>query len=261
MKELFSFAEGATPITDCSGLIPRWVHNTEDLNRVEAENIAQAQRKYLNGRVSDPKMWFNVQELKKVHRAMFGNVWEWAGNYRQSETSIGIKPALIPFRLAEFCSEVVYWSQEPIELTFVERAARIHHRLVFIHPYNNGNGCFSRLIADRFLLALKCTHPVWPSYLNQDGLDRKTYIQALKCADSGDYEPLIIFMKTFGAQDPTIEKLIKNTFYRHYIHGEQGVSLLKALLRYEDHILDKSTLLLAKKLGLEKMVTLLSDSH
>jgi len=46
MVENFEFPEGATPITDCSGLIPDWVHHLKDLNRVEAENILKAQGRY-----------------------------------------------------------------------------------------------------------------------------------------------------------------------------------------------------------------------
>ncbi|HSW86740.1 MAG TPA: hypothetical protein VLG49_04475, partial [Rhabdochlamydiaceae bacterium] len=102
----FEFPEDATPISDCSGLIPIWVHNLNDLNRVEAENIVHAQRKYLRGPVDNPKHWFETGELKEIHRAMFGAVWEWAGSYRKSITSIGIKPSLIPIQLAEFCHEV-----------------------------------------------------------------------------------------------------------------------------------------------------------
>lgn len=67
-------------------------------------------------------------------------------------------------------------------------AARVHHRLVFIHPFENGNGRFSRLIADRFLLAFKCPHPVWPSHLNQEGVVRKGEIKTLKSADTDDYQ-------------------------------------------------------------------------
>lgn len=49
MPEQFEFPEGATPISDCSSLIPPWFHHLNDLNRVEAENIMNAQRKYLQG--------------------------------------------------------------------------------------------------------------------------------------------------------------------------------------------------------------------
>ncbi|MBS4168731.1 ankyrin repeat domain-containing protein [Parachlamydia sp. AcF125] len=36
MAKHFDFPEGATPIDDCSGLIPSWVHNLNDLNRIES---------------------------------------------------------------------------------------------------------------------------------------------------------------------------------------------------------------------------------
>lgn len=265
MVRQFEFPEGATPLADCSGLIPNWVHHLDDLNRVEAENIAHAQRQYLRPPVADPKKWFNIEELKKIHRAMFGNVWEWAGKYRNSVTSIGIKPALIPNRLAECCSEVISWSAHPIELTFVERAARIHHQLVFIHPFENGNGRFSRLVADRFLLAWRCPYPIWPIRLNQESQARKEYIQALKSADAGDYEFLVNFMRNLGARDPTINELIKNNFYRLYIQGKQGAAIVRALLKRDKYLINnvvenQSSLRLAEKAGLEEIVNLLIDS-
>ncbi|MBA2728167.1 MAG: mobile mystery protein B [Parachlamydiaceae bacterium] len=265
MPERFEFPEGATPIGDCSGLIPLWVHHLYDLNRVEAENILNAQRKYLQGRIGDPKNWFQVKELKAIHQAMFGNVWEWAGVYRKSITSIGINPSLIPTQLAEICLEVSSWSHYPVELTFVEMAARVHHRLVFIHPFENGNGRFSRLIADRFLLAFKCQHPVWPSHLNQEGVVRKDYIKTLKSADKGDYSPLVAFMKKLGANDPTLSEMIRNSFYRPYISGEKGPAIVKALLRSGSSPNDQTTnghgvLQLSVKAGLEEIVKLLATS-
>jgi hypothetical protein len=63
----------------------------------------------------------------------------------------------------------------------------------------NGNGRFSRLVADRFLLALKCPHPIWPGHLNQEGVLHTDYIQMLKSADRGDYMPLLDFMRKMGA--------------------------------------------------------------
>lgn len=202
MAEHFEFLEGATPIDDCTGLIPHWVQNLHDLNRVEAENILDAQRKYFQGRVMDPKNWFHIKELKAIHQTMFGKVWEWAGKYRKSITSIGVNPSLISTQLSELCAGVASWLECPVELTFVEMSARIHHQLVFIHPFENGNGRFSRLVADRFLLALKCQCPQWPIHLNEEGIVRSDYIKTLKSADKGDYAPLINFMKKLGASDP-----------------------------------------------------------
>jgi Fic-DOC domain mobile mystery protein B len=194
----FDFPDGATPVNDCSGLLISWVQTMSDLNRVEAENVAHAQRKYLR---SSPNIssWFRMKELQNIHRSMFGKVWDWAGKQRTSVTSIGIKPALIAAHMAELFAEVAYWEKSEMNLSFLEKSARIHHRLVAIHPFENGNGRFSRLIADRCLLSWRCQHPIWPTELSQEGSARKQYIQSLKAADKGNYDLLIEFMEEHGA--------------------------------------------------------------
>lgn len=148
-----SYAEGATPIDEISGLKILWVTTQEDLNRVEAENISNAASKHLLKPVPLPQQWFNVSALQKIHRDMFGDVWDWAGKFRRTMTSPGIPPYQIPVALAQLCDEVQFWCNEACELTLLEQAARIHHKLVWIHPYSNGNGRFSRLVADRYLKA------------------------------------------------------------------------------------------------------------
>jgi len=45
--------------------------------------------------------------------------------------------------------------------------------LVFIHPFLNGNGRFSRLVSDRFLKAWKFSCPRWPVDLGNDGQHRR----------------------------------------------------------------------------------------
>ena len=265
MTGYFEFPEGATPIFDCSGLIPAWVHTLHDLNRVEAENIMIAQRKYLRNPVDDPKNWFHVVNLKAIHQAMFKNVWEWAGAYRKSSTSIGIKSSLVPAQFAEFCLEVRSWLQHSVELTFVEMAARIHHRLVLIHPFENGNGRFSRLIADRFLLAFGCPFPIWPNQLNQEGIVRKNYIQTLKSADRSDYMPLVEFMKNLGACDPKLSELLRNKFYHTYLKGDRGPIMVNALIRNGGNPNDETanghrSLQLSIKAGFEDIVRFLIEA-
>ena len=197
----FSYAEGATPIDDISGLIPSWVKTQSDLNQVEAENIFNATGKYLMGPVGQPQHWFNISMLQKIHYEMFFDVWDWAGKFRTTQTIPGVNPHNIPEALRNLCDDVRFWCTESCDLTLIEQAARIHHRLVFVHPYPNGNGRFSRLISDRYLKAWNCSFPNWPTDLNHDGKCRKLYIEALKEADQGDYEPLILYMVEYGAKE------------------------------------------------------------
>ncbi len=245
MPKYFTFPEGATPISDYSNLIPDWIHTLQDLNRLEAENIMCAQRKYLLKSIHSPEKWFHIKELKTIHHSMFNRVWSWAGKYRKSITSIGIKPSLIPMQLSELCHEVLSWLQHPVELTFVEMAARIHHRLVFIHPFENGNGRFSRLIGDRFLAAWECPYSIWPNQLNEESKIRSYYIQTLRAADKGDLQPLVHFMIKHGADNPKLSDLIKNSLYRPYLNKK--LALFKALIRSSSTINDHNFLQLLIK--------------
>lgn len=197
----FSYAEGATPIDDLSGLIPNWVKTQDDLNQVEAENIFHATGKYLMKPVASPESWFNIPTLKKIHYEMFFDVWNWAGKFRTTHTIPGIEPYQITEALKNLCDDVQFWCTQNNDLIHIEQAAIIHHRLVFIHPYLNGNGRFSRLVSDRYLKAWKLPFPNWPTDLNMDGMYRKKYIKALKEADKGDYHSLVLYMENNGAKE------------------------------------------------------------
>ena len=202
MPKNMHMPEGATPISDWSDLIPKWVHCLSDLNIVEAENIRFVQQQIYIKRTEKPEKWMTPTKLLKTHKEMFNKVWKWAGKYREAETSIGIKPYLIPSALSDLFGDVCYWeSLQEKSLSYIERAARIHHRLVYIHPFTNGNGRFSRLIADRYLLYHKCSFPIWPEDLHMKSSQRNRYIQTLKKADKGSYAFLEDLMYDLGANN------------------------------------------------------------
>ncbi len=82
--------------------------------------------------------------------APFGDVWDWAGKLRKIELSIGIKAYLVPMELKKLCDDITYWDKNKTFDIF-ETAARIHHRAVQIHPFVNGNGRWSRMLANIYL--------------------------------------------------------------------------------------------------------------
>lgn len=217
MKIKFEYPEGATPINDISGLKISWVKTQANLNRVEAENISQAIEKHLMKSINSPLNWFNITNLKKIHNDMFHDVWDWAGSFRVTQTIPGVKPYQIQDALKNLCDDVLYWNTDGSEMTFLEQSARIHHRLVFIHPFQNGNGRFSRIIADRYLKAWKCSIPIWPKEIQNESQARKQYIITLKSADLGNYSLLIDFMKKYGSKNPTLCELLRYDFYKKNI--------------------------------------------
>jgi Fic-DOC domain mobile mystery protein B len=258
MKMKFKYPDGATPIDDISGLKISWVKTQEHLNRVEAEHISSAIEKYLLKSIGLPLDWFNITNLKKIHKDMFDDIWDWAGLFRQTQTIPGIKPYQIQSALKDLCEDVFYWNTQGCDMTFLEQAARVHHRLVFIHPFPNGNGRFSRLVADRYLKAWKCSFPIWPKDLQYESQTRKLYILALKSADAGDYVPLIDFMKKYGSKDPTLSDLLGSNFYKKNIKQSCLEKLIKAYLRQVHNINSRidehHPLQLAIKRGLEEIV-------
>lgn len=78
-----------------------------------------------------------------------------------------------------------------------EIVARFSHRLVFIHPFANGNGRHSRLMANLMLVDLGAPRFSWGSNdLQHPDEVRKRYLEALRRADAGDFAPLLVFARS-----------------------------------------------------------------
>jgi Fic-DOC domain mobile mystery protein B len=185
----------ATPLTpdERDGLIPTHVTSREELNRLEQQNIATADVWSL----SRKHYIFRERFLKGLHRRMFNRVWRWAGTFRKTERNLGVDAYLIETELRKVIDDTRYWvenkSYPPDEL-----AARFHHRLVSVHPFPNGNGRWSRLVADTLIEQLGGTRFTWGdgADLRAAGRARDTYIAALQAADNHDLAPLIAFARS-----------------------------------------------------------------
>ena len=190
--DIFETDDNATPLTseEKNGLKLKWIKLRSELNEAEARNVAQAQIWLLSNKSKDI---FSDTFLRDLHKKMFGDVWKWAGIYRISERNIGVAPYQIPTRLNQLFDDAKYWIEHG---TYPNReiAVRIHHKLVQIHPFPNGNGRVSRLMADLVLEKLEGTKLYWGNAnLANVSEVRDTYIAALRKADAGDYTDLLRF--------------------------------------------------------------------
>ena len=127
---------------------------------------------------------------------MLGTVWNWAGKFRTTERSIGIAPHQIQIDLRQLLDDARYWidndTYEPDEI-----AVRFHHRLVWIHPFSNGNGRHARMAADLLAVAHGRPRFTWGrSSLVEASEAREGYITALRAADRHEIEPLLEFARS-----------------------------------------------------------------
>lgn len=188
----FHYPAGATPLTpdETEGLIPRHISRQAQLNEWEQANILHGMRWAFRQRKLEI---LSEDFLRELHRKMFGETWEWAGTFRQSDKNIGVDWRYIPVRLRTLLDDVrtqMEFESYPAN----EIAVRFHHRLVQIHLFPNGNGRHARLAADFLNRKLAGSPLSWASNdLTAADENRRRYIAALRAADAHDYRELLEF--------------------------------------------------------------------
>jgi Fic-DOC domain mobile mystery protein B len=192
----FQYPQGAIPIDpdEAEGLLLTHITTRGELDRWENDNILKAFDWVAK---TKPRDILNERFVKKLHKKMFGNVWKWAGQFRQSDKSIGVPWPQIPMSLMGLFDDVPVWIQAEDE-SAKEMAVRFHHRLVCIHPFANGNGRHGRLMADTFLENVLGGEPfTWGRQnLSSQSEYRSRYIKALQEADNGNLVPLLQFAES-----------------------------------------------------------------
>ncbi len=187
--------DGQTALSadDSAELIPTYISTRGELFDAEQRNIADA---LLRRRPPATEQLLDDKYLRDLHRAMFRQVWRWAGRYRQRETNIGVDPHQIAISVRALTGDARTWVEDrtypPDEL-----AIRFHHRLVAIHPFPNGNGRHGRIAADYLARGLGQEPFSWGAghRVTTDVL-RAAYLDALHHADRGDIKPLVSFARS-----------------------------------------------------------------
>lgn len=172
-------------------LIPN-IFLKSELDQLEWDNIQQAYRWAIKSRKLKANL-LSIEGLRLLHKTMFEQVWQWAGQFRKTQKNIGIEAHLISDQLYQLCADVRYQIHHKT-YSWTEITARFHHRLVSIHPFANGNGRHARLAAD-LLLYYSNQEPLYWGEPETAKKFQVLYIQALRKADSGDYQELFKLLK------------------------------------------------------------------
>ncbi|HET9446733.1 MAG TPA: Fic family protein [Steroidobacteraceae bacterium] len=137
---------------------------------------------------------FTAADIRHLHRMWLGSIYPWAGNYRTVNIE---KPGfqfahapLIPRLMARFGKEALRRHtpcREGTDVPVARSLAQVHAQLILIHPFRDGNARLARLLS--VLMASQAgLNPLRLSALA--GRGRRTYVQAIDAAKSGDYAPL-----------------------------------------------------------------------
>jgi len=185
--------DGHTELSDEDrfGLLPTYIATRGELFDAEQRNIAHA----LLRRPPAAAALLDDAYLRGLHKAMFDQVWEWAGRYRIRETNIGVAFEQISSETRNLVDDTRAWVEhatyEPDEI-----AVRFHHRLVAIHPFPNGNGRHGRIAADYLIASLDGEPFTWGLRLDADTDElRAAYLHALGLADTSEFDGLLVFAR------------------------------------------------------------------
>ncbi len=194
-SNLVEYPEGATPLDpdELAGLRFKHVSTRGELDQLEQAGITDGLKWLAKQKMPDVLSEAFVREL---HKKLFGSVWKWAGTFRRTEKNIGADPIQVSIQLRQLLDDAKYWIEngtyEPKEL-----AARFHHKLVYIHPFPNGNGRHARIMADAILTKLLKQPAIdWAGNYKLEAMNerRNEYIAALRAADGNDFSELLKFV-------------------------------------------------------------------
>lgn len=113
---------------------------------------------------------------RELHRQLYGKIWLWAGIYRHREINLGVPPEKISTELRTALETLLYRWTNTRDWTAHEFGVAVHAEVVRIHPFADGNGRSSRLLAD--LVYLSCQDDETLVQYDWD-LDKSIYIRLL----------------------------------------------------------------------------------
>lgn len=194
---LFKDRDGQTPLPlDLrKGLKPKNIQTIGDLDELEEQNILKG-LVWMQKQDKDP---FDYQFWLSLHKKLFGDVWSWAGSVREKGHELANPDFALPNNIwpsfKKLQEDLKYWQYNN---TFQnqELAARLHERMLTIHPFPNGNGRFSRILTEYYCERVEEITPSWgKSLVEEPKARRSTYINSIETArKKKNYIPLMDFI-------------------------------------------------------------------
>lgn len=134
---------------------------------------------------------FTAEDIRKMHKIWLGEIYEWAGEYRQVNISKGAFPFAAAKRIAFLMEEFEQGQlrkHTPCKFKSLERTvqalAEVHVELILIHPFREGNGRVARILST--LMASQAGLPIL-NFKDIGGTNKKEYFIAINSGLSRNY--------------------------------------------------------------------------
>ncbi|TRY74605.1 hypothetical protein TCAL_00770 [Tigriopus californicus] len=147
--------------------------------------------RYINQTLVDKVGEITLQDILEIHKRVIGHVDPIeAGIIRRTQVFVGDYVPPHPSHIDLLMEKFIDWlnSSENLDMHAVRYAALAHYKLVYIHPFVDGNGRTSRLLMN--LILMQSGYP--PIIIRKQ--DRLKYYQALVTANEGDIRPFVRFI-------------------------------------------------------------------
>ncbi|MBD8207943.1 MULTISPECIES: Fic family protein [unclassified Microbacterium] len=115
--------------------------------------------------------------VRELHRRLYEDIWEWAGVYRLTEKSVGIDPVHISVELRSSLDTILYRWTHTDDWSPRQLGIAVHADVVRIHPFVDGNGRTTRLLADLVHYAAQSPSETLSTY--DWSIDKKSYVTLL----------------------------------------------------------------------------------
>lgn len=169
------------------------VRSVREMTRLESEQLLVATERLIDETTVEQR--FRAEDVRRMHRLWLGDIYAWAGEYRQVNMAKGsfvfAAATQIP-RLMQTFEQGPLHEFTPCRFVSAEDQARalavVHAELILIHPFRDGNGRCARLLA--VLMGLQAGLPAL-DFGGVRGEEKRRYIAAVHAALDREYAPMI----------------------------------------------------------------------
>jgi Fic family protein len=189
-------------------------------DHIEAKDDAEAFDLMIE--LAQKKKQITQEIIQRIHETVTKGTLTDPGKYRTENVRISGSKTTPPsfLKIVKLIDDYIK-DIKTLKMNTISKAAFIHHKIVWIHPFSNGNGRVARLLTNLYLI--KEGYP--PIVLKKE--DRKKYYNLLKQADNGNLNPLTDF----------IAKEIHESlqYYLSILLEEERLIPLKEIAEYTNH--------------------------